>query len=268
MGSYAGSSDWDDVPSESSFEAFRPRPVEAASPPVIDAELDLPVPTGPGRRLNVILAFDTTGSMTQWVENVRDKMEYLAVGLTRLLDVEVEVIGVGDHSDGSGLLQIHPFTRDVDALRTSLHTMRATDGGDTPEAFECLFKVLNTVDYPVPTVLVLVTDSIPHDMDGWTGDDDGCPYAIDWKTELDGLRAKLRKVWLVSCATDAKIVALQREMVGANGLVRLDDMRRLVNLVMAMCMDEVGELDVFMGMLERQRGPERRREVLALLGRA
>jgi hypothetical protein len=37
---------------------------------------------------------------------------------------------------------------------------------------------------------------------------------------------------------------------------------------MAICMDEVGDLAAFMDVLERQRGPERRLEVLRLLGRA
>ena len=41
--------------------------------------------------------------------------------------------------------------------------------------------------------------------------------------------------------------------------------RRLTNLVMAVCMDEVGELDFFMDILEKQRGKDRRLEVLALM---
>ena len=267
MGSYAGSSDWDDLPVASSFDAFRPKPAEPAVPaPVEGTDVDVPASAGPRRRLNAIFAFDTTGSMTKWVENVRDKMQYLAVGLSKLLDIEIEVIGVGDHTDGRGMLQIHPFTRDIERLKTSLADLRATDGGDTPEAFECLFKVLNAVDYPVPTVLIIVTDSIPHDMDDWHGDDDGCPFGVDWLTELTALKQRLRKVYLVSCATDPAVLALQRQLVGANGLFQLDDMRRLVNLVMALCMDEVGELDEFMALLERQRGPERRKEVEKLLG--
>ena len=122
MGSYAGSSDWDDLPDASSFDAFRPKP---AAPAQETTDVDVTPTSGPRRRLNAIFAFDTTGSMTKWVENVRDKMQYLAVGLSKLLDIEIEVIGVGDHTDGRGMLQIHPFTRDIERLKTSLAELRS-----------------------------------------------------------------------------------------------------------------------------------------------
>jgi hypothetical protein len=61
---------------------------------------------------------------------------------------------------------------------------------------------------------------------------------------------------------------LQKELVGQNALVQVADFRRLTNLLMAICMDQVGDLDYFMGLLARQRGPERRSEVLRLLGKS
>jgi hypothetical protein len=269
MGSYAGGSDWDELPERASFEAFKPRPAAAPAAAQEEPELRLGAP-GPGRkkRLDAIFAFDTTGSMTPWVENVQEKMDYLARGLLELLDMEIGFVGVGDHGDGRNMLQIKPPTADLEALKRNVGDLRPTDGGDTPEAFECLFKVLNSLDYPTPTVLIIVTDSIPHGMEGYRGIDDGCPFGVDWRAELDELRGRLQKVYLVSCAEDPHIAALQRELVGDNALVRLADFRRLTNLVMAICMDEVGDLAAFMDVLERQRGPERRLEVLRLLGRA
>jgi len=270
MGSYAGGSDWDELPERESFEAFKPRPA-AAAPAVPDedeAPIDLVAAPGRKPRLDAIFAFDTTGSMTPWIENVQEKMAYLSRGLLELLDIEIRFIGVGDHCDGRLMLQIKPPAADAAALARHIAELAPTDGGDTPEALECLFKVLNALAVEVPTVLVVITDSIPHGMAGYTGGDDGCPFGVDWGEELDELRGKLRKIYLVSCAEDAEIVALQRQMVGDNGLIRLADLRRLVNLLMAICMDEAGELDYFMDVLERQRGRERRLEVLRLLGRA
>lgn len=279
MGSYAGSSDWDDLPSRSSYSTFKPRrrrqqarkPARAeaapATPPDDDADL---VTSGPEdrKRLNVIFAFDTTGSMTPWVENVQEKMEYLAAGLLKLMEMEIALIGVGDHGDGRNMLQIKLFSSEMAQLKQNIRELTPTDGQDTPEAFECLFKVLNNLDYEVPTVLVLVTDSIPHDMEGYDGDDDGCPFGVDYREELEELEQNLQKIYLVSCAKDRQILKLQEKLVGANGLLRLPDFRRLTNLVMAICMDEVGELDYFMNILEKQRGVGRKKEVLRILGRA
>lgn len=274
MGSYAGSSDWDDLPARASFETFRPQPTgaptAAPTPPGEPAEEAGAPLDGPAerKRLNAIFAFDTTGSMTPWVENVQQKMEYLAAGLLKLLDMELTFIGVGDHGDGRNMLQIKPPSRDVAALQSCIRELVPTDGQDTPEAFECLFRVLNAGEYPVPTVLILITDSIPHGMSDFAGEDDGCPFGVSWQDELDLLRDKLQKVYLVSCATDEKIIALQRQIVGENAFIRLENTWRLTNLIMAICMKEVGDLEFFMSLLEKQRGPERRQEVLQLLGRA
>ena len=54
-------------------------------------------------------------------------------------------------------------------------------------------------------------------------------------------------------------------MQSDNYFLQLKDFWRLTNLVMAVCMEEVGELDYFMDLLEKQRGKKRRKEVLALL---
>ena len=272
MGSYSGGSDWDDLPERASFEAFHPQPAPAkAAAPAKEMKHDeeAPLEGSPTekKRINAVIAFDTTGSMTPWVENVQEKMEYLAAGMLKLMDMEISFIGVGDHGDGRNMLQIKKWSRDAEELKKSVHELEPTDGQDTPEAFECLFKVLNNADYDVPTVLILITDSIPHGMEEFAGEDDGCPFGVEWRDELDVLRDKLKKVYLVSCATDPNIVALQRKMVGENAYIHLDSLFRLTNLIMAICMEEAGDLEFFMSILEKQRGSERKREVLKLLGR-
>jgi hypothetical protein len=140
MGSYAGSSDWDDLPAQASFETFRPRPIgsppaapKSDSPAEEEPEATLEAPAV-RKRLNAIIAFDTTGSMTPWVENVQQKMEYLAAGMVKLMDMEITFIGVGDHGDGRNMLQIKPPSADVEALQRSVRELQPTDGRDTPEA--------------------------------------------------------------------------------------------------------------------------------------
>jgi hypothetical protein len=272
MGSYSGGSDWDELPDRASFEVFRPKPTEPSTPvkppeSADDTIVDVRDTAHQKKRMNAVIAFDTTGSMTPWVENVQQKMEYLAAGLLKLMDMEISFIGVGDHGDGRNMLQIKTASSDIEKLKKNVQELLPTDGKDTPEAFECLFRVLNAGDYDVPTVLILITDSIPHGMEEFEGEDDGCPFGVDWRDELDVLRDKLQKVYLVSCATDEKIVALQRKVVGENAFIQLASVYRLTNLVMAICMEEAGDLEFFMSVLEKQRGPERRKEVLKLLGR-
>jgi hypothetical protein len=267
MGSYAGGSDWDAIPSAESFASFKPTPAAPTPAPAPDEDAKGFTTGARGKKqLNAIFAFDTTGSMTPWVENVQQKMEYLAQGLVKLLDMKIALVGVGDHSDGRNMLQIKLFSDDLAELKENIQALSPTDGQDTPEAFECLFKVLNGIEYEVPTVLVIITDSIPHGMEGFEGQDDGCPFGVEWKDELDELKDKLKNVYLVTCAKDPKMLALQKKLVAGNSFLELTDFRRLTNLVMAICMEEVGELDYFMNLLEQQRGAARRAEVLELLG--
>jgi hypothetical protein len=115
-------------------------------------------------------------------------------------------------------------------------------------------------------VLVLITDSVPHGMSG--EGDAGCPDGVDARAELARLQQRLRSFYLVNCGNHEASIRIQRTLVKSeNYFLQLTDFRRLTNLVMAVCMDEVGELDYFMGLLERQRGRDRRDEVLTLLHR-
>src|SRR6478609_9014439 len=68
MGSYSGSSDWDDLPSSTDSATFAPKPVVQQK----DAD-DEPLsvtPQGDKKPLDLILAFDTTGSRRPWIQNV------------------------------------------------------------------------------------------------------------------------------------------------------------------------------------------------------
>ncbi len=274
MGSYAGSSDWDDFPSYSDARRFTPsrkkkgkkgKKGKKAEPD--DDALELTDRTT--QPLDLILAFDTTGSMRTWLQNVRVKVDYLVKGLFKLMDIRISLIGVGDHCDGDFMLQAYPLSSKLKDLRKAIHDIRSTSGGDYPEAFECLFKNLNEDPmwkYERPTVLVLVTDSIPHGMLG--AGDAGCPDDVDARVELDKLFEKLKSFYLVNCGNHAASIAIQKTLVKSeNYFLQLEDFRRLTNIVMAVCMDEVGELEFFMNVLEKQRGKDRRKEVLTLLGK-
>ena len=270
MGSYAGSSDWDDVPSSSDSSRFRPSrasTTSAAPKKPKDKDDDLDLQEGTTKPINLILAFDTTGSMRPWIQNVREKIDYLCRGLFKLMNIRISLIGVGDHCDGPFMLQPYAPSDKIEELQQAVHDIRGTSGGDYPEAFECLFLHLNEDpmwSFDIPTVLVLITDSVPHGMSG--EGDAGCPDGVDAREQLDKLMLKLKSFYLVNCGNHDAAIAIQKALVKSeNYFLQLSNFRRLTNLVMAVCMDEVGELDFFMDLLEKQRGKDRREEVLAIM---
>lgn len=265
MGSYEGSSDWDDLPAAGDAARFVPARTETPSP---SDDEPLTLTRGAAEKpLDLILAFDTTGSMRPYIQNVREKIDYLAQGLFKLMDIRIGLIGVGDHCDEQFMIQAHPLTEEIKDLQRAVHDIRGTSGGDYPEAFECLFKHLNEDPRwrtERPLVLVLITDSVPHGMSG--EGDAGCPDGVDARVELGRLLQRLRSFYLVNCGNHEASIRIQRTLVRSeNYFLQLTDFRRLTNLVMALCMEEVGELDYFMDLLEKQRGKDRRQEVLTLL---
>jgi hypothetical protein len=274
MGSYAGSSDWDDLPSTTDSQRFRPRPASGTpasggTPAAAPADDEIQFEARQTKPLALILAFDTTGSMRPYIQNVREKIDYLCQGLFKLMNIRIGLVGVGDHCDGPFMLQRFAATTELPALQRAVHDIRSTSGGDYPEAFECLFKDLNENPlwtWDIPTVLVLITDSVPHGLSN--EGDAGCPDNVDARVELARLHGKVKSFYLVNCGNHEAAIAVQKTLVKSeNYFLQLTNFRRLTNLVMAVCMDEVGELDFFMDILEKQRGKERRDEVLSILRR-
>jgi hypothetical protein len=290
MGSYAGSSDWDDVPALDDRRRFAPAATPPGTPGTAgaagavaaatrgtpgagdDQALDLPA-ARPTRPIDLIIAFDVTTSMDPYIENVREKIAYLVEGLLKLMDIRIALVGIADHTSAR-LMQTFPFSRNLEELRRNIQSMEIHLGNkDYPEAYECLFHHLNhdpmwATDRPV--LLVLIGDSVPHGL-GYVSQqfsELGCPQKIDARAELATLLGRVRSFYFVSCGNDQQAIRIQKTLVRSpNYHLQLDNFRRLTNLLMAVCMDEVGELDYFLDLLEKQRGRDRRAEVLALLHR-
>lgn len=226
----------------------------------------------PKGAINLVMAFDVTGSMSGYRENIREKASYLYGEIAALLpelvgDMEFSFVGIGDHCDGPSLMiQPTAFSDDVGALKTHIESIENSSGGDVPEAIECFFKTLNSWDIEgTNTIVVLVTDSIPHGM-GFDGDD-GCSHNVDWEKELKELKKRAKAFYLVSCSGNTKIKRFQKRMVDdEEHIVELGaDARRLTNIVHGIIAKEVGEIDTYLDHLAKTRGTARVQEVKTLL---
>lgn len=284
MGSY---SDESYVPrtrsSGSGGSIFKPKPAPSSTtPPTTSkppatgraARVRPPVTTKvdkPTGKINLVLALDTTDSMGDARENMRDKSQYLYEDITQLLpelvgDMQIAFVGIGDHGD-SPLMQPTAFSDNVQVLKSHLESIINTSGGDIAEAFECLFQEMNRWDLnDTNTVVMLVTDSVPHGMMS-RGDDRGCPFNVNWETELASLKKKIRGFYLVSCSTTAVMQRLQKRLVDdENHFIDLGgNITRLTNVVHGIIAMEVGEINKYLSHLTQTRGAARADEVRTLL---
>lgn len=282
MGSY-GDESYTPRPSRPSGPFFKPTPKPVTPPPSTSAappktkrasRVRPPVTTRVSRpkgKVNVLLALDTTSSMGEYRDNIREKAKYLLGEITQLLpqlagNIEMAVVGIGDHCDGNLMIQPTAFSGDIATLKSHIESILDTDGGDFPEAFECSFKIMNTWDIEgTNTILILVTDSVPHGME--SRDDNGCPDNVDWKTELGALKKKLKAFYVVSCSGYQRVKRLQGELVDDDKyLIELGgNFRRLTNIVHGIVADQMGEIDKYLGNLQQTRGSARAEEVKTLL---
>ncbi len=160
-------------------------PAAAPSPIVLDGCPDAPArwtmpvalpPVAP--RLDVVLAFDTTGSMEAVVSTARAEALALAARLRALApDVAVAVADVRDMPYGAaGQATDWPWrlrgalSTDPAALAAAAGELWAGGGGDEPEAYSLLLRAL--VDDPrlgwrpgARRVIALFGDSVPRDED-------------------------------------------------------------------------------------------------------
>ncbi|MFC1697269.1 vWA domain-containing protein [Nanoarchaeota archaeon] len=217
-------------------------------------------------RLDVIIAFDTTGSMGSYIREVRKQVYYLGEGLTQRLDTMITFAGIGDHCDGKDWMQIKKPSNDPKQLKRYINNIKNTDGGDEPEAYECLFKYLNEQTYEVPTVLVMVGDAFPHGT-GYRSDR-GCTKKVDYKVEVKQLHKNLAGFYFVNVGNDSYSRKIQRTMVKSSRyLVDLSRINVLTELVMGLALEEVGEFDKFYEDLKKDRGQNVADEVLHMIRR-
>jgi len=217
------------------------------------------------RSLDLILAFDVTGSMAWCISEVRDDINYIAQGLTALSggrNINIAMIGVGDHCDGFDMLQIKPYSSDYSTIRSNIYAIKNTGGGDTPEAYECLFNTLNKRDELTASrpILMLFGDSIPHNFKGYSqlSKDNGCPAGIIWHNALSNLKKKLHSFYFVSCGDKNGVRHLQKQMVDRDELIieleegQIGEVQDLANLVIALYISEVGDKPYLFYVLREQ----------------
>lgn len=117
--------------------------------------------------LDVAIVLDTTGSMGDEIERLRQTMQVIHFQVTHLqpaVDVRFGMVLYKDRGDNERV-RVVPFTRDIAAFREVLEDLRAGGGGDTPEDVQAgLEAALTQLDWRAAGVRLafLIGDAAPH----------------------------------------------------------------------------------------------------------
>jgi hypothetical protein len=263
------SSYWDEDYSRdtswSTWTAQAKKTIDPSADPAKDVDRTIRRPRSAA--LNAVFIYDVTASMQHFLENAKAKIDYFMSEVKALVpDIDVSVVGAGDHDAPKLLFQPTAFTNDEKQLKQNLSSMVFCDGDDIPEAFGEAFEKVSA--WPLEgtnTVVVLLTDSVPHGTPGWKGRDSRPGESPS--SALAALKAKARAFYLFSCAQSPTMRALQRQLVDddAHFLV-IRNFKRITNVAAAVLAREAGKLEEYLSRLELDRGRIRARVVRQTLG--
>jgi hypothetical protein len=188
---------------------------------------------------DVVIAFDTTGSMSDALDEAKQQVQSVIAEVDRRFgDVQFAVAGVSDYGDLYGdpgdvpwTLE-QPLTADQGKIQAAIDGLYADGGGDNPEAYG---RALQQADLD-PAIgfrpgsqrlVVLVADSTPHDDDlnagiapadqiitspYDTGVDPGADELIgtgddvDWQQQLATMKAHAIPLYFVLFKGDADLL--------------------------------------------------------------
>lgn len=119
-------------------------------------------------RIDVVFALDTTGSMSDEIQTVKEKIKSMADDIrkgTPAPDVRYGLVIYRDKGD-EYVVKSFPFTRDIQSFGALINTVSANGGGDTPESVnEALDVAVNRMGWDsnqTQKLLFLIGDAGPH----------------------------------------------------------------------------------------------------------
>ena len=213
-------------------------PIPAAIP------AGMPHPGGPAP-VQIAFSFDTTGSMSQCLDEVRAQLRDI---IQRLLGdvphLQIAVIAHGDYCDASEFYMIKSvdFTNDVNVLTQFVNDVGGTGGGDYDECYE---YVLNYARHSlswkpwIQRSLVMIGDATPHSQD----------YALntlnlDWKLEANQLYLQGIHIYAVQCQKSSNEAATSfwegLAEITRGKYIAMEDFSTIVDLMLAICYKETG----------------------------
>lgn len=154
-------------------------------------------------KLDMVIAFDTTGSMAQYIGAVRQEVTDLIPQLFKENeDLRLGIVAFGDYCDmknpqefGDAYQVIYP-TDNVNELIGFVVTSKNTFGGDGPEFYELVIKkIVEETPWREGSTrsILLIADAQPHEL-GYSCEEFVKNNKIDWREEARKASEKRIKI--------------------------------------------------------------------------
>jgi hypothetical protein len=152
-------------------------------------------------KVDVVISFDTTGSMYPCLTEVRRNVKDMVERLFRdVPNIRIGIVAHGDYCDigDTYLLKMQDLTGDKEAIIRFINETGNTGGGDTDEAYEYVLNKVQKMTWESDGVraLVVIADAYPHPLNYRFPADIG---VLDWRKEADELGKMGVAIYSVQC---------------------------------------------------------------------
>jgi hypothetical protein len=185
--------------------------------------------------IDVVISFDTTGSMYTVLTQVRNEVKAMVKRLIdELPDIHIGIIAHGDYCDAGSLYvtQHLDLTQDTSAITDFVENTAATNGGDAPECYELVLHEARSLSWrPDATrVFVLIGDDVPHTPAS-------NPQHLDWRAEAAALTARGISIYAVQALNGRHATSFYTKLANISGgfHLSLDRFAEITDMLMAIC---------------------------------
>jgi hypothetical protein len=198
-----------------------------------------------GNGVDVLITFDTTGSMYPCLTQVRRRVvEMVRRLLQDIRRVRISIKAVGDYCDAGTtyVTKTLDFTDNLERICDFVRNVGPTDGGDRPECYELALNEARAQNWRAGAkkVMVLIGDDVPHEPSY-----PGNVKRIDWRNELRLLLEADVHVYGVHAMPGIRqhskwfYEAVAKETGGY--YLTLDQFAAIVDIIFAICYKQEGD---------------------------
>jgi hypothetical protein len=185
--------------------------------------------------IDVVISFDTTGSMSSVLAQVRRKIKQTVERLMgELPDIRIGIIVHGDYCDEhtTYVTRHLDLTQDTVGITHFVENTPATGGGDAPECYELVLHEALALSWrpEARRVLVMIGDEVAH------APEDN-PQHLNWRTEVAALADRGINIYAVQALNGVAAKAFYREMAETSGGLHLSlgQFSEITAMLIAIC---------------------------------
>lgn len=194
-------------------------------------------------KYDIVFSFDTTGSMSACINQVKKNLKSLVERLFRdIKDIRIGIIAHGDYCDENTtyLMKHIDLTNDVEKIINFVTNVTSTCGGDYPEAYEYVLREVQKFSWSANKMrsLVMIGDAYPHSVET-------SKYKIDWRHEVDELNKMNINIYSVQALNSGRgesYTFYKQMALKTNGYhLFLDQFMYITDMFIAICYNQVSQ---------------------------